>query len=94
MSDEGTRWTLIEDQGTTIFCLGVFKNAETALGRAMKEIFEYKEEYSGDNRRFDMSNLYELDGDSGWGIRITFGIEGMEDIQHVYYILETGGEDE
>ena len=66
-------YVLISDEESgPVFCLGIYNSYYEALGVAMDNIFDFHRSYQGEGDEFDYTEPYELDGEGGVGIRMTY----------------------
>ena len=69
-----TKWVVIlEADIGVMLCEGIYNNCYEAIGHAMESITELTKDYSGkQGHSFDISPVYELDGDGGYGITVRY----------------------
>lgn len=98
MTEEKKRWTVVHQYAdeSSIFCHGVFKQYNTALGDVMDDIFDFKTNYEDEGDIFEIGCPYELEGEGGEGIDVAYKKHhwnGEAKVSH-YYLLEVYGDDE
>lgn len=54
------------------FCLGIFNNYKTAIGEIMEHIWDFKESYKDEGDMFEITDPYDMEGEGGWCITITY----------------------
>ena len=86
---EYDRWVVVEDkEDSGIFCLGIFKDYLTAVGRVMDEIYSFHESYKDEGDEFSYTDLWPTEGDGGYGITVTFKAAGWKAPHtHTFYVL-------
>ena len=68
------KYVVIDEQDSGArFCLGIYDNYLTALGKVMDYIYDFKESFKDDNTDyFEFSDPYQLEGECGEGIEIKY----------------------
>ena len=65
-----SKWVLVSEiENGGLWCEGLFDNYETALGKAMSEIFDERQ-HIVNGEYFEFSNPEELEGDGGYVISV------------------------
>ena len=88
--DKVNQFVLIEEHGGDgIFCIGVFDDVEKAIGHAMNAIWDFQNSYKDEGDKFEISAPYDLEGDAGFGIDVTFKYSKWDhECTHHWYILD------
>lgn len=66
------QYVYVQEDKESIFCMGIYDDLYTAIGHVMEEIWEFKENYKDKGSVYKTTELYDLEGDSGWGITVTY----------------------
>lgn len=79
---------ITQHDGGGLFCLGIVDDYDKALGIAMNNIFDFKRSYEDEGDIFSFSSPYDLDGDGGQAIPVTYKHSGWDkEYTDYYYIL-------
>ena len=73
-----------------VFLLGIYDNIYTAIGHAMKQIWEFGESYKNDGDTFEYSEFYDAEGDCGLVCEVKYKHEisgDNEPYTDYFYIL-------
>lgn len=88
------QYVLIEEDhdGGNVFCLGIFDNVYTAVGYAMKRIWEFGESYRKYGDFFEYTPFEELGCECGWYCEVRYKAacwtHMKEPRKDTYFILE------
>ena len=90
------QYAYIKQDDMTIFCMGVYDDIHTAIGYVMEEVWCFQESYKKDEGSvYEISSLYDLEGESGWGIEVTYKAPTWDEARKEYhYILKHWNEEE
>ena len=71
-----------------VFCVGIYNNYITALGKIMTDIFEEKAQYADEGDSYKFTDPYEMEGDGGDCIEATYKSKHWEEpCTDRYFIL-------
>ena len=82
------KYVYVEElDGGAMFCGGIFDTLEEALGRAMIDIWDFKNNYKDEGDIFEISDLYEMDGEGGKAICVEYKAACWEKSCKSYYFF-------
>ena len=80
------KWVLVvEIENGGLWCYGIFDSYESALGKAMSEIFEDKRH--SNEKYFEYSLPEEIEGDGGFVISVMHQFDSDKSIWKEHYYL-------
>lgn len=86
-----TRFVLIKEGSCGIFCFGIFSDQRTAIGEAMRSVWNLKDSYRKEGDIFEYSEFEETEGECGIMMTVKFKAacwgEDMIETEY-YYILD------
>lgn len=79
---------VIDNVADAIFCMGQYTTFEGAVLRMMSLLWDFQKSYTDKGDMFNMSPLYRLEGEDGYGIQITYKSKSWtKECKGNYYIL-------
>ena len=92
MADNDNMFIVItqDGDGGGIFYLGCYANIEEAWGCAMVNIWDFSNSYREDGEKFEIGLPYRLEGDAGYGIKITYRAKSWKKAKFDYYFILFG----
>ena len=83
------KYVAVEDQdGSGMFCLGIFYDHKTAVGAIMEEIWDFRQSYQEEGCIFEHTELSMMEGEGGEIMTLRFKAPCWEkEMKYYYYIL-------
>lgn len=85
------KFVLIEESSLGMFCLDIFSDRRTAIGKVMLSVLDFKKSYSDEGDIYKYSEFEEMEGGCGTMLTVKFKkahwTDDMMETKH-YYILD------
>lgn len=95
-----TRYVVMDISKDNIYCIGIYKDIESAVGRAYLEAMDFIDRSFSNTEDVTMHEMEELDAENGYVIKVSWRIPitSLEydgnDGSREYYVVEYSPEEE